>query len=90
MPGWTPANNPIRRLQQAPEHQLADPGLAARLLGVEVKLAPAITDHDVRHLVRLREQLPGLDTNLAVVTTGAHAYRRPDGVCVVPLALLGP
>ncbi len=34
VPGWTPANNAIRRLQQAPKHQLADPALAARLLGL--------------------------------------------------------
>ena len=34
VPGWITANNPIRRLQQAPKHQLADPALAARLLGV--------------------------------------------------------
>ena len=26
----------------------------------------------------------------AVITTGRHAYRRPDGSAVVPLALLGP
>jgi hypothetical protein len=25
-----------------------------------------------------------------VVTTGAEAYRRPDGIGVVPAALLGP
>ena len=25
-----------------------------------------------------------------IVTTGAHAYRRTDGIAVVPLALLGP
>jgi uncharacterized protein len=25
-----------------------------------------------------------------VVTTGPHAYRRPDGIAVVPAALLGP
>lgn len=34
VPGWIPANNPIRRLQQAPKHQLADPALSARLLGI--------------------------------------------------------
>ncbi len=153
VPGWTPANNPIRRLQQAPKHQLADPALAARLLtlsarallgpagahmigplfeslvtlgvrvgaqaaeatvshlrliggdrevdlvlegvegqllGIEVKLSPAVTDSDVRHLKWLREQLPGRVVDLVVITTGTHAYRRPDGIAVVPLALLGP
>ena len=34
VPGWIPANNAIRRLLQAPKHQLADPALAARLLNL--------------------------------------------------------
>ncbi|MDR1214710.1 MAG: DUF4143 domain-containing protein [Propionibacteriaceae bacterium] len=153
VPGWTPANNAIRRLQQAPKHQLADPALAARLLnlsastllgaagahmagplfeslvslgvrvmaqaaearvshlrliggdreidlivegpdgqilGIEVKLAPDVTGSDVRHLVWLRDQMPDRVVDLVVVTTGKTAYRRSDGVAVVPLALLGP
>ena len=32
---WIPANNPLRQLGQAPKHQLADPALAAQLLGVQ-------------------------------------------------------
>jgi hypothetical protein len=31
-----------------------------------------------------------LDSVVVVVTTGSHAYRRKDGVAVVPAALLGP
>lgn len=26
----------------------------------------------------------------AIVTTGTSAYRRPDGIAVIPAALLGP
>lgn len=152
VPGWTPANNAISRLQQAPKHQLADPALAARLLdlsadtllgppgahmagplfeslvtlgvrvsaqaaeaqvshlrtnggerevdlvvegvdgqviGIEVKLAATVTDADVRHLRWLREKIPDRVVDLVVVTTGTTAYRRRDGVAVVPLALLG-
>lgn len=152
VPGWVPANNAIRRLQQAPKHQLADPALAARLLdlsaagllsgagagmagplfeslctltvrvaaqasearvrhlrtnagereidlviegvdgqlvGVEVKLAPQVAAGDVRHLLWLRDQLPDRVVDLVVLTTGTTAYRRADGVAVVPLALLG-
>jgi hypothetical protein len=44
---------------------------------------------DMRHLLWLRDQLPDRVVDLMVVTTGATAYRRPDGVAVVPLALLG-
>lgn len=153
VPGWLPINNPIRRLQQAPKHQLADPALAARLLdlsadtllgpagahmagplfeslvtlgvkvaaqaaeakvfhmrtnsgdreidlivqgvdgqvlGIEVKLAPSVSDADVRHLRWLRDQIPGRVADLVVMTTGTTAYRRADGIAVVPLALLGP
>jgi uncharacterized protein len=35
LPAWIPANNPLRQLAQAPKHQLADPALAAQLLGVQ-------------------------------------------------------
>lgn len=152
VPGWTTYNNPLKRVAQAPKHQLADPALALRLLGlggedlvrprgahlfgplfeslvtlgvrtlaqaaegevyhlrtqngdrevdlivegdggallgIEVKLSPSVEDHDVRHLLWLRDQLKGDVNDLVVITTGSQAYRRPDGVAVVPLALLG-
>lgn len=151
VPGWSPSRSPLTRLQQAPKHQLADPGLAARLLGlssaglarsagahmagplfeslatlsvrvgaqrwgarvghlrtangdrevdlivegadgqvvgVEIKLSATVTDSDVRHLVWLRSQVPDV-VDVVVVTTGTTAYRRPDGVAVIPLDLLG-
>lgn len=37
LPGWSPSRNPLRRLQQAPKHHLADPALAARLLAVSAR-----------------------------------------------------
>ncbi|MCL1840156.1 MAG: DUF4143 domain-containing protein [Propionibacteriaceae bacterium] len=60
------------------------------VVGVEVKLAPMVTDADVRHLVWLRGQLGTRLRESIIVTTGPHAYRRPDGILVVPAALLGP
>lgn len=153
VPGWIPADNAIRRLQQAPKHQLADPALAARLLdlsasallgpvgahmagplfeslvtlgvrvlaqaeqatvshlrvdsgaheidlivqgidgqilAIEVKLAGQVDAADVRHLHWLRDQMPDRIADLVVITTGTTAYRCPDGIAVVPLALLGP
>ena len=152
VPGWQPARQSLGRLQQAPKHQLADPALAARALGLtadsmttkrgahmvgplfeslatlsvrtaaqvsdarighlrsrngdreidmiaegpdgrivafEVKLARTVEDADTRHLVWLREQMPDDIADLVMLTTGPAAYRRPDGVAVVPLALLG-
>lgn len=161
VPAWLPTLNHLRRLGSAPRHHLADPALAARLLGVEagalldtgtrgpltprdgtllgqlfeslvtldvrvyaqaaearvghlrthggeheidlivergdhrvlaieVKLAHTIRDGDVRHLRWLRERLGDDVLDAIVVTTGVDAYRRPDGIGVVPAALLGP
>lgn len=64
-------------------------GHEGQVVGLEVKLNPAVTDREVRHLLWLRDQLPDRVVDLAVITTGAAAYRRTDGVAVIPLALLG-
>lgn len=61
-----------------------------RVVAIEVKLSETVTDHDVRHLIWLREQLGNQLLDAAVLTTGKHAYRRADGIGVIPLALLGP
>ncbi len=162
VPAWTGSRSHLASLGQAPKHHLADPALAARLLGVgagallhtpnpdrppiprdgtllgalfeslvtlcvrtyaeaadahvshlrthrgdhevdlivtrddgrmvalEVKLAPIADDDDVRHLHWLREQLGNDLLDAAVITTGPAAYRRPDGIAVIPAALLGP
>lgn len=158
---WSPTRSHIRRLAQPPKHQLADPALAARLLGVdagallqgestgpaiprdgtllgalfeslvtlslrvyaqaceagvfhlrtrsgehevdlivergdgrvvavEAKLARDVEDKDVRHLKWLANQVGDELLDSAIITTGPEAYRRPDGVAVIPAALLGP
>jgi uncharacterized protein len=61
-----------------------------RVLAIEVKLAAVAHDHDVRHLHWLKERLGDDVIDMLVVTTGHDAYRRTDGVAVVPAALLGP
>ena len=161
VPAWTPSNNRLRELGQAPKHQLADPAFAARLLGVdaaallsgsnagppirrdgtllgalfeslvtlsvrvyaqtnearihhlrtargrqevdlvverddgrvvaiEVKLARTVSDADARNLTWLEEQIGDRLLDRVVVNTGPAAYRRADGIAVVPLGLLGP
>ena len=160
LPAWLPAGNPLSRLTRGPKHHLADPALAARLLGatadsllggdeigpaflrdgallghlfeslatqsvrvyaqqaearvfhlntsgaqrevdliveradgrvvaLEVKLARAIDDADVRHLRWLADKLGDRLLDAAVLSTGPRAYRRADGIGVVPLGLLG-
>lgn len=159
VPGWIPSHSPLQRLQQAPKHHLADPALAARLLGasadsllegqasvigsasggllgrlfeslvtlsvrvyaqesdalvghlrtrngdrevdlvvvrpdgkvlgIEVKLSSTARDADTSHLFWLRDRLGDRVIDTVMITTGPYAYRRPDGVAVIPLALLG-
>ena len=160
VPAWAPTRNLLARLSHPPKHHLADPALAAALLGVdaegllharpagppiprdgtllgalfeslvtlsvrvyaqaararvghlrtwsgdreidlivergprivgiEVKLKETVDDRDVRHLLWLRQELGEDIADTVVVSTGPAAYRRPDGVAVVPAALLGP
>lgn len=161
LPGWLPARNPFTRLAQTPKHHLADPALAARLLGasevslltgdlagpaiprdgtllgalfeslvalslrvyaqaneatvhhlrtrngeheidfiierddhkivaLEVKLSATVDDSNVSHLHWLRKHLGPDLLDAAVITTGTFAYRRSDGIAVIPAALLAP
>lgn len=60
------------------------------VVALEAKLSGAIEDRDVRNLRWLREQIGDELLDAVALTTGPEAYRRPDGIAVVPLALLGP
>jgi predicted AAA+ superfamily ATPase len=61
-----------------------------RALAIEAKLSASVVDRDVRHLRWLGDQLGDELLDAIVVTTGPDAYRRADGIGVVPAALLGP
>jgi predicted AAA+ superfamily ATPase len=60
-----------------------------RVVAIEVKLSPVVADDDVRHLLWLQRQIGSDLVDAVVITTGSTAYRRPDGIAVVPAALLG-
>lgn len=60
------------------------------IVAIEVKLTRTATDEDVRHLRWLGSQLGDQLLDAVIITTGSVAYRRPDGIAVVPAALLGP
>ena len=72
------------------EIDLVVTGRDGRTVAVEVKLSQRVDDHDVRHLRWLRDELGDELADAVVVTTGREAYRRRDGIAVVPAALLGP
>jgi predicted AAA+ superfamily ATPase len=61
-----------------------------RVLAMEVKLARTITYEHTRQLEWVRKQLGADLLDAVVISTGPEAYRRPDGIAVVPAALLGP
>lgn len=63
---------------------------AGRVVAIEVKLTATVSDDDVRHLRWLLRTHGDGVADAIVVTTGREAYRRPDGIGVVPAALLGP
>lgn len=160
--GWRPTMSAIGRISGQPRHHLADPALAARLLGateeslltgkgpgglaiprdgtllgglfeslvtlsmrvyaqqaeaqvfhfrtaagerevdliveradrcfigVEIKLTTTVGEGDCRHLAWLKRRVGDRMLDAIVITTGREAYRRADGVGVVPATLLGP
>ena len=61
-----------------------------RVLALEVKLGSTVGDDDVAHLLWLRDQIGDRLIDSGVITTGRYAYRRKDGIAVIPAALLGP
>jgi predicted AAA+ superfamily ATPase len=58
-------------------------------VAIEVKTAPYVEDKDVRHLKWLKEQMGSRLADAIVITTGQLAYRREDGIAVIPAVLLG-
>jgi predicted AAA+ superfamily ATPase len=61
-----------------------------KVVAVEVKLAGTIDDRDTRHLHWLARQMGTDLLDALIINTGPQAYRRPDGIGVVPLGLLAP
>lgn len=61
-----------------------------RIVALEVKLSATVDDSDVSHLHWLRNHLGPDLLDAAVITTGTFAYRRSDGIAVIPAALLAP
>ena len=60
----------------------------SRVVALEVKLTATVDDDDVRHLRWLSDRLGDNLLDAAVISTGPEAYRRQDGIGVIPAALL--
>jgi len=60
-----------------------------RILAIEVKLGNSVDNVDVKHLLWLREQLGDDLLDAIVIYTGPQAYRRKDGIAVIPASLFG-
>jgi predicted AAA+ superfamily ATPase len=61
-----------------------------QVVAIEVKLSSAVRPADVAHLNWLSDRLPHTVIDKVILNTEQRAYRRPDGIAVVPLGLLGP
>jgi predicted AAA+ superfamily ATPase len=61
-----------------------------RIVAIEIKFAQTPDDDDVRHLHWLQKEIGDELLDAVVINTGREAYRRQDGIAVVPAALLGP
>lgn len=64
-------------------------GRGQKTIGIEVKMKRAITDDDCSHLHWLDRQLGAKLTARIVLYAGRYAYRRSDGIAIVPLSLFG-
>lgn len=61
-----------------------------RALAIEVTPANTVSDHDTKHLNWAAERLGSRLLDAIVINTGPNAYRRHDGIGVIPLGLLAP
>jgi uncharacterized protein len=64
-------------------------GRDGKVIPIEVKLAATASGDAVRHLEWFGERFGDDVADRLIVTTGTEAYRREDGIAVVPAALLG-
>ncbi len=72
------------------EVDLVVKGESGRVVAIEVKLAATPSARDGRHLNWLEREIGDELLDKVIITTGGNAYRREDGIAVVPAALLGP
>jgi len=60
-----------------------------KVVAIEVKMSESVSGDDVNHLNWLKGKLGEKVSERIILTTGKWAYRRDDGVLVIPAALFG-
>jgi predicted AAA+ superfamily ATPase len=80
----------LRTARGRQEVDLIVEGEGRKVVAIEIKLARTVSDDDGKHLRWLKQKIGDRLLDQVLVTTGPQAYRRPDGIAVVPAALLGP
>jgi hypothetical protein len=63
---------------------------SGKIVAFEVKLGRTVESKDVKHLLWLKEKMGDDLLDAGVIHTGPRAYRRKDGIAVIPAALLAP
>jgi uncharacterized protein len=61
-----------------------------RIVAIEVKLARVAEEKHLDQLKWLADRIGDDLLDAVIITTGEEAYRRPDGIAVIPASLLGP
>ena len=61
----------------------------SKIIACEVKFSPTVDASDGKHLRWFMEKTGNDCRDALIITTGSIAYRRKDGIAVVPAALLG-
>lgn len=79
----------IRQFQGRHEVDFLLEGPGGSKVAIEVKLTRTVSAEDVTHLHWLKKKLGDRLTDAIVVTVGPNAYRRLDGIGVVPFGCLG-
>ena len=59
------------------------------MIACEVKFSPMAAPSDGKHLKWFIEKVGKDCRDAMIITSGSAAYRREDGIAVVPAALLG-
>ena len=61
----------------------------SKVIACEVKFSPTVNTSDGKHLMWFMDKVGSTCRDAMIITTGGIAYRRKDGIAVVPAALLG-